>query len=142
MEFHEKLYTLRRAANMTQTDLAEKLNVSRQAVSRWEMGTAKPEIDTLIAISDLFGVTLDELLKGEAVSASESKASTEPEPEPKPRWDKNWPWLMLILYGALWVVVAFANLDPTGAVIIAAIPVALIWGLKVLICAIIKFLLA
>lgn len=63
MQFHEKLYTLRKAANMTQNDLAEKLNVSRQAVSRWEMGTAKPEVDTLIAMSDLFGVTLDDLLK-------------------------------------------------------------------------------
>ena len=63
MQFHEKLYTLRKQSNMTQNDLAEKLNVSRQAVSRWEMGTALPEVGTLIAISDLFGVTLDELLK-------------------------------------------------------------------------------
>ena len=63
MKFSEKLYTLRRSANMTQTELAEKLNVSRQAVSRWEMGTAKPEVDTIIAMSDLFGITLDELLK-------------------------------------------------------------------------------
>ncbi len=65
MKFHEKLYTLRKAANMTQSDLAEKLDVSRQAVSRWEMGTAKPEVDTLISISDLFGVTLDDLLKNQ-----------------------------------------------------------------------------
>lgn len=63
MQFHEKLYTLRKQSNLTQADLAEKLNVSRQAVSRWEMGTAKPEVDTLVAISDLFGVSLDELLK-------------------------------------------------------------------------------
>lgn len=41
MKFHEKLYSLRKAANMTQTDLAEKLNVSRQAVSRWEMGVSQ-----------------------------------------------------------------------------------------------------
>lgn len=63
MQFHEKLYTLRKQSNMTQTDLADRLNVSRQAVSRWEMGSALPEVSTLIAISDLFGVTLDELLK-------------------------------------------------------------------------------
>ena len=63
MQFHEKLYTLRKQSNMTQTDLAERLNVSRQAVSRWEMGTALPEVGSLIAISDLFCVTLDELLK-------------------------------------------------------------------------------
>lgn len=63
MKFHEKLYTLRKQAGMTQQDLAEKLNVSRQAVSRWEMGTAMPEIDNLVAISDCLGVTLDELLR-------------------------------------------------------------------------------
>lgn len=68
MKFNEKLYTLRRTANMTQTELAEKLNVSRQAVSRWEMGTAKPEVDTIIALSDLFGVSLDELLKNKEVA--------------------------------------------------------------------------
>ena len=75
MQFHEKLYTLRRQSHMTQADLAERLNVSRQAVSRWEMGTAKPEVDTLIAISDLFGVTLDELLKNR-----ESTPEDVPEP--------------------------------------------------------------
>ncbi|MBQ7800710.1 MAG: helix-turn-helix transcriptional regulator [Oscillospiraceae bacterium] len=63
MKFHEKLYTLRKAAGMTQTDLAEQLNVSRQAVSRWEQGTAMPDVENLIAMSDLFGVTLDDLLK-------------------------------------------------------------------------------
>lgn len=63
MKFSEKLRSIRQAADMTQTDLAEKLNVSRQAVSRWEMGSAMPDVDNLIAMSDLFGVTLDDLLK-------------------------------------------------------------------------------
>ena len=76
MKFHEKLYVLRKAANMTQSDLAEKLNVSRQAVSRWEMGTAKPEVDTLIAMSNLFDVTLDDLLKNK----EEAPAQENPEP--------------------------------------------------------------
>ena len=77
MQFHEKLYTLRKAANMTQSDLAERLNVSRQAVSRWEMGTAMPEVDTLIAMSDLFAVTLDDLLKNKQdVPKGEGDAAT------------------------------------------------------------------
>lgn len=63
MQFHEKLYSLRKKAGMTQLDLAEKLGVSRQAVSRWEMGTAMPEIENLIAMSDLFSVSLDYMLK-------------------------------------------------------------------------------
>lgn len=65
MNFSEKIYSLRKEKGLTQTDLAEKLNVSRQAVSRWEMGTAKPEVDTLIAMSELFEVTLDYLLKNQ-----------------------------------------------------------------------------
>lgn len=65
MKFNEKLYTLRKAANMTQTELAERLNVSRQAISRWEMGTTKPEVDTIILNSNIFHVTLDELLKNQ-----------------------------------------------------------------------------
>lgn len=63
MKFHEKLYALRKQSGMTQQDLAEKLNVSRQAVSRWEMGTAMPEIENLVAISDCLGVSLDDLLR-------------------------------------------------------------------------------
>lgn len=93
MKFNEKLYTLRKAANITQTELAERLNVSRQAVSRWEMGTAKPEVDTIIAISDIFGVTLDELLKN-TESAPQLDIPEPPVSEPV-FWDflpKKW-WL-------------------------------------------------
>lgn len=80
MKFYEKLYTLRKGANMTQTDLAEKLGVSRQAVSRWEMGAAMPDIDNLIAMSDLFRVSLDELLKDQTKQTqSGSKAEEEGE---------------------------------------------------------------
>ena len=62
MEFHERLYEVRKRAGMTQNDLAEKLDVSRQAVSRWEMGTAKPDFENLVAISNIFDVSIDYLL--------------------------------------------------------------------------------
>lgn len=97
MEFHEKLYGLRKQAGMTQSVLAEKLNVSRQAVSRWEMGTAKPEVDTLIAISDLFGVSLDYLLRDKTEQYRESPEEPLP-PVPK-YWDfvpKLW-WMPAVL---------------------------------------------
>lgn len=97
MKFNEKLYTLRKAANMTQTELAEKLNVSRQAVSRWEMGTAKPEVDTLIAMSDLFGVTLDDLLKNKE-DAPQLDISEPPDPGPQ-YWDflpRKW-WVLAVI---------------------------------------------
>ncbi|GEO77598.1 hypothetical protein LCR01_20410 [Companilactobacillus crustorum] len=49
----------------SQNDLAEKLHVSRQSVSKWELGSAYPDIERLIQISDLFNVTLDSLIKGD-----------------------------------------------------------------------------
>lgn len=54
----------RKQKNMTQEDLAEFMNVSRQTVSKWESDTAFPETDKLITLSDYFGCTLDELIKG------------------------------------------------------------------------------
>lgn len=87
MKFHEKLYSLRKSADMTQTDLAEKLDVSRQAVSRWEMGTAMPDVENLIAISDLFGVTLDDLLK------NREDAPEEDIPGPGEKMPSFWAYL-------------------------------------------------
>lgn len=59
----EKLYKLRKDSGFSQEQLAEQLGVSRQAVSKWESGTAIPESDKLIAISNYFGVSIDYLLK-------------------------------------------------------------------------------
>ncbi len=59
MDFSEKLMDLRRREGWSQERLAEELGVTRQSVSKWEMGTAMPELGKLIALSDLFGVTID-----------------------------------------------------------------------------------
>lgn len=61
----EKLALLRRQKGMTQEDLSESLNVSRQSVSRWEMDAAFPETDKLIKLSKLFDCSIDFLLKNE-----------------------------------------------------------------------------
>lgn len=65
MEFNEKLQQLRKQKNLTQEELAEKLYVSRTAVSKWESGRGYPNIDSLKAIAKFFGVTVDALLTGE-----------------------------------------------------------------------------
>jgi len=65
MKLGEKIFNLRKSKGMSQEKLAEELNVSRQAVSRWEMGTASPEIQNVIQISKMFGVTTDYLLNEE-----------------------------------------------------------------------------
>ena len=70
MALPEKLYTLRKKSGLSQEQLAEALNVSRQALSRWEGGSAMPESDKLLALSNYFGVSLDYLLKDGAPDAA------------------------------------------------------------------------
>ena len=74
MKLCEKLYELRRAAGLSQEELAEKLNVTRQAVSKWENGAAQPELSKLIELSRLYGVSVDELLSLEEAEKSEPKS--------------------------------------------------------------------
>lgn len=62
MTFAEKLLYLRTENGYSQETLAGMLNVSRQAISKWELGTTLPETDKIIAIGELFGVSLDSLL--------------------------------------------------------------------------------
>ena len=67
MKLNEKIIALRNKYQMSQGDLAEKLNLSRQSVSKWETGASIPDLDKLIAMSELFGITMDELVKEDAV---------------------------------------------------------------------------
>ncbi|MEY8321734.1 helix-turn-helix transcriptional regulator [Lachnospiraceae bacterium 46-61] len=67
MNFSEKLFTLRKANNLTQEQLAEKLDISRQSISKWEIGQAIPEIEKIIALSTIFDVTTDYLLKSSEI---------------------------------------------------------------------------
>lgn len=60
----DRIQQLRREHGLSQEQLAEKLNVSRQAVSKWESAQAQPELDKILALSELFCVTTDYLLKG------------------------------------------------------------------------------
>ena len=65
MEFNEKLQELRRSKGLTQEELAEKLYVSRTAVSKWESGRGYPNIESLKELSRFFSVSIDELLSSE-----------------------------------------------------------------------------
>lgn len=79
MTFGEKLQKLRQKAGMSQDALAERLNVSRQAVSRWERDETMPETDKVVALADLFGVTTDYLLRQgteEELQAAQPAAAT------------------------------------------------------------------
>lgn len=65
MKTADKVVLLRKKNNMSQEDLADRLAVSRQAVSRWESGSALPDAVNIVQLSKLFGVTTDYLLKDE-----------------------------------------------------------------------------
>ena len=68
MTFSEKIINLRKAHGLSQEDFAEKLNVSRQAISRWENDSALPDALNILQISKLFGVTTDYLLNDDYTS--------------------------------------------------------------------------
>ena len=65
MTLGEKNIQLRTQKNWSQGDLADALDISRQSVSKWETDASIPELDKLLKLSELFGVTLDELVRGE-----------------------------------------------------------------------------
>ena len=79
MEFNEKLQELRKQKGLTQEELAEKLYVSRTAISKWESGRGYPNIDSLKAISRFFSVTVDNLLSSDEILtiAADNQKQTE-----------------------------------------------------------------
>lgn len=73
IEIAERLYELRRAHGYSQESLAEALDISRQAISKWERAESAPDMGNLIALADLYGITIDELVRPseEVVSAAD-----------------------------------------------------------------------
>ncbi len=72
-EFADRLIELRRARALSQEDLAGKIGVSRQAVSKWERAESAPDIGNLVALSQLYKVSLDELVRGAEVFSGDSQ---------------------------------------------------------------------
>ena len=103
MTFGEKLQKLRRESGLSQEKLAEQLNVSRQAVSRWELGTAAPDVDTIVRLSKFFQVSIEYLILEECQDPSGSRTAPPPStPEEKAEAEKKhkgvrqlplWFWL-------------------------------------------------
>lgn len=70
MTLGERIYQFRTGKGLSQIDLAEMLDVSRQSVSKWETDASVPELDKLVKLCDLFGVSMDELVRGEEAEVS------------------------------------------------------------------------
>ena len=109
MTFGEKLQSLRQRSGMSQDALAERLQVSRQAVSRWERDETMPETDKVVALADIFGVTTDYLLRPQPEQAK-------PEEKQPPRERQDWVERFLAFarrkwYLLGWVLIAWGVLD-------------------------------
>lgn len=110
MTLGQRIQDLRKQHNLSQEALGEKLGVSRQAISRWEMDGAVPEVDKLIAIGRLFGVSLNDLLQVE-----EPIPEVEAEPVPKPKSDPVRRWLMALTAVCVVLTLALGVLWRTNA---------------------------
>ena len=73
MSFAERILYCRKKAMLSQEELASKLGVSRQAVSKWETGESIPDMNNLAALAEIFDVSLDWLIKGEEEKRQESR---------------------------------------------------------------------
>lgn len=76
----EKIYQLRKAKNWSQEDLAAKIGVSRQSVSKWERGEALPDLERMISLSDVFGVSIDDLIRSNKI-AEDNQEEVQSQPE-------------------------------------------------------------
>ena len=70
MKLNEKIYDCRKKAGLSQDALAERIGVSRQAVSKWEIGSAQPDLANIVALAKVFGVTTDWLLTDDEPEAA------------------------------------------------------------------------
>lgn len=110
MTFGEKLLALRKQNNFSQEELAEKLGVSRQAISRWESGETMPDSPNLLQISKIFSVSADYLLRDEI-----EEIFPEPKMEKNESKRKN-PLFIIYIFGllgmaALLYVIALSDMD-------------------------------
>lgn len=76
MTFAEKLIGLRKSRGWSQEELGDKLGVTRQTVSKWELGSTTPEMEKIAAMSEIFGITTDELIKGTAPQQPSAQSET------------------------------------------------------------------
>lgn len=115
MTLCEKLTQARKAAGLTQADAAAKLNVSRQAVSRWESGQSKPSTEKLLALGGLYGISIDQLLNtGNVEAPAVETVSAPPEVEPReaviPEKRRTRAWLKYAAAALCWALLMLAAL--------------------------------
>ncbi|WP_295747580.1 helix-turn-helix transcriptional regulator [uncultured Limosilactobacillus sp.] len=104
VKFSKQLTTLRQATGLSQEQLANQLHISRQAVSKWENGTAIPDIDKIVQIANILHVSLDELVLGQKPQLTPSTVANKQRPHISNGWDflAHYWWLLFALAGLIY----------------------------------------
>lgn len=115
MNLAKNLQNLRKRDKITQEDLADKLGVSRQSISKWETGEAYPETDKLLILCDMFNVSLDSLMRGDI---TEESAKAEPADNPEfitltDKFSKGIALGVFLILAGVAICVAFAGFAQT-----------------------------
>ena len=113
----ERIYQFRRNSGLSQEQLAEKIGVSRQAISKWESGISTPELEKLLALSECFDITIDELVKDEAFTQGTNEVKQELEKTKDPKAIEMKVGIGLCLVGAICLILfgAMMVLSPSAA---------------------------
>lgn len=117
MTLHEKIHYYRKRAKLSQEELAARVGVSRQAVSKWELGDATPEVEKLAALARAFGVTTDELLSPEE-PAGETPPPRQTDAPSHHRGVGGLNW-MIRRYG--WLAGVYVALSGAGITLVGAL---------------------
>lgn len=98
MEFNQNLAALRKSKNLSQEEIADRLGVSRQAISKWENGQALPETANIIKLCEILGVTPNELLgyENNAAQPVEENLNNEEKETVKKKWYKTMPFKVFV----------------------------------------------
>lgn len=115
MRLGEKLAALRKARGMSQEQLADRLGVSRQAVSKWELNEAAPDVNRVVALSEFFGVTTDYLLKDAGAGETEKPAADGAAPEKSGRDERRWLGMAITILSGLAILAMWTVMEYRGA---------------------------
>lgn len=108
MDMAERLYLLRKESGRSQEQVAEMLEVSRQAVSKWESGQGKPDVDNIIKLAEIYHVSADYILLGrEPVTAQEKDGNARQKASVLDVMLVGIPCILVMLCLALWFLFKF-----------------------------------
>ena len=97
----ERISLLRAEHRMSQSDLAEALYVSRQAISKWETGASIPDLENVVRMSEIFNVTTDYLLKGTAPDSTPAEVAPKEKEQPRFPLKRQTAGFFLFIFGAV-----------------------------------------